>query len=168
MTATTIRTVGPYTVTTDGNRIYVNGQHATPLQPPAGSALMWVLDTGCYGANGKRDYVGLTAEHYQIHVTARAALLAAPKSLASQRKDLVRAIRDLVEMQGDERRDAIESLRRTGRTTVTPARAAEIAAARAALAAFDAAHPHVKAEVDAARAAEHAEIRSSAIAEGRD
>jgi hypothetical protein len=72
MTTVTLKTVGPYTVTSDGDRFYVNGRFAAPTgKPPAQFAL--ILDTGCVGPNGKRDMIGLTAEHVAAHRAVSAA-----------------------------------------------------------------------------------------------
>lgn len=155
-TSILIRQAGPYMVTTDGERLLVNGQHATPQSPPSGSSLKWLLDTGVTGSNGKRDVVGLTEAQYQIHLDAvaahRAAVLARPKTLRAQRADLSAALADLRETAYQAEHDAIEQLRTTGRTQPAADRSAEIALAQQALADFDAAHPEVKAEI----AAEHA------------
>lgn len=75
----TIRQAGPYAITTDGNRYYANGKQAFPVPAPKGApaAVALMLDTGCMGANGKRDLVGLTAAQVQVHTDAVAAVYAA-------------------------------------------------------------------------------------------
>ena len=160
MATTLIRQAGPYTVTTDGSRIYINGEHAVPLFPPAGSPLKWVLDTGRVGANGKRDVVGLTAEQWAIHEAARAAreaeMLAAPKSLHQQRADLVEAWAAVREEDAQARHDAIETMRVTGRGESPPDRAAEIAVLWNEIDRFDTEHPEIKRSITDARALRNA------------
>jgi hypothetical protein len=85
----TIRQVGPYTVTTDGSAIYVNGKQASLVPPPAGSALKWVVNTGIKGANGKLDMVGLTADQYAVHTAAVAAYAASLPARAYSKIDAV-------------------------------------------------------------------------------
>jgi hypothetical protein len=75
-----IKQAGPYTVTSDGDVFYVNGRQ-TDLITASGhlvGTLAGTLDTGCTGANGKRDVVGIAAEHVAAH---RAFGLARGKSL---------------------------------------------------------------------------------------
>ena len=145
----TLRVAGPYTITSDGERIYCNGNHATPMIPPAGAQVAWVLDTGCKGANGKRDVVGLTAEQYAAHRAhgdaLRGARLAADAaSPKGKRAALVSALEVLIEADYQARHDAVETLRTTGKAPVSKDLSNDIAAARAALAAFDGAHPEVR------------------------
>jgi len=75
----TIRQAGPYAITTDGNRYYANGKQAFPVPTPKGApaTVALMLDTGCIGANGKRDMIGLSAAHVQVHTDAVAAIQAA-------------------------------------------------------------------------------------------
>ena len=147
-----IRTAGPYTITSDGERIYCNGQQAVPMTPPAGSALAWVLDTGCKGANGKRDMVGLTAEQYAAHRAhgdaLRSARLAAyAASARGQRAALVSALEVLIESDYRAHHDAVETMRTTGKAPARKSLSADIAAARAALAAFDVANPDIISQI---------------------
>lgn len=117
----TIKQAGPYTVTTDGNRVYVNGVQATPKIAPVNSGLDWVLDTGCLGANGKRDLVGLTAAHYQTHKDAsaamRAAEAAAPRTETQVSADIAAARAAAAELAYTGRHAAIVGAQRTGRMT---------------------------------------------------
>lgn len=81
----TIRQAGPYAITTDGNRYYANGKQAFPVPTPKGApvTVALMLDTGCTGANGKRDLVGLTAVQVQVHTDAVAAFRAAAAERAA-------------------------------------------------------------------------------------
>lgn len=75
----TISQAGPYAITTDGNRYYANGKQAFPVPAPKGApvTVAVMLDTGCTGANGKRDLVGLTAMQVRVHTNAVASVRAA-------------------------------------------------------------------------------------------
>lgn len=157
MDAKLIRQAGPYVVTTDGQRVYVNGVQSVPQMPPAGSPLKWVLDTGKTGANGKRDLVGLTPEQWAIHEAARAEheaeILSAPQTLRQQRDALVSAWTNLREDDYQAHYDAAETMRTTGRARMAADRSAEIATAKERLDAFDATHPEIKQEIEAERSA---------------
>ena len=150
-----IRTAGPYTITSDGDRYYSNDRQAYPSYSnlPANAALL--LDTGSKGANGKSDWVMLTAEQVAMHkaheLAVAAEITARPSSI---RKKLAEALYIATELAAQEREEAIAALHRNGRGALAKDRTAEIAAARAALEAFDAANPDVAAEAAAKRQAE--------------
>ena len=71
-----IRTVGPYTISTDGDAILVNGAkavlHVAHGGSRDGSKFLFQAEGGI-GANGKRDYISITEAEYAIHVAARPA-----------------------------------------------------------------------------------------------
>lgn len=163
MTFTTIRQAGPYAITTDGERVYVNGTARVALPARAGSPVVRIVETGCRGANGKMDVVGLTSEHWAIHEAACAALrlarTVAPQSLRQVRADLAGAVTDLQDAAYEADHAAVQGGVETGRIAIAPSRAAEIEAARTALATFDAAHPEIVAEIKAARDAQSTETR---------
>ena len=147
-----IRRAGPYTVTTDGDRFYVNGEQAIPMAQEAGATMKFLLNTGKIGANGKRDLVSLTDDQYAVHTATRAKRLAAmPPSLAQQRGRLVDAVEDATARAHDEHHSAITEGVATGRLRATPDRSAEITAARRALEEFDAQYPEIRAEMDEER-----------------
>ena len=77
MTSTlTIKTIGRYTITTDGLAIYCNGRQVTAGAAPAGARsaagvpLVQLVRTGEIGAGGRMDLVGLTAPEYQVYLDA--------------------------------------------------------------------------------------------------
>lgn len=151
MAETVIRVAGPYTITTDGNYLYCNGVATACDVGPAGSDVVLVVDTKCNGANGKRDRVALTAEHRAIYHRACAEAAAAAASLpANQHRRLLATLADALAAQAEDREDAVEAAVQTGIMRPIKDRTAEIAAARAALVAFEAANPGIAAEALAA------------------
>ena len=86
----TIRVAGPYTVTTDGADVFVNGEPAMLVVSPAGGAVQdntgaiarsadgeiiyGVVDTGLAGPDGRHVLIGLTSAQLEIYTTARAQM----------------------------------------------------------------------------------------------
>ena len=72
----TILVAGPYTISTEGNSILCNGTSARTVLPlkgdrnRTGELVAMFVETGCKGANGNRDIVGLSADQWQVHLDA--------------------------------------------------------------------------------------------------
>jgi hypothetical protein len=86
-------------------------------------------------------------EAVQLEAAAQAAAETNPFQLRSERDRLADEIGCLAEAAHEDRVTAIERASATGVYSKPDDRADAIAAARAALAAFDAAHPEIKAEI---------------------
>ena len=80
-----LRVAGPYTVTSGDGRISVNGVVASLHPAPSSSGLAFLVNTGCIGANGKPDFVGLTIEQYAPHAAIARAFFTAKPDAAAQR-----------------------------------------------------------------------------------
>ena len=137
-------------VRTDGIRCEVEldgrviGQCGHPVRVRVrGAGMMWVLQT--------TPPVALTdAERDTIEAAMNAAYAARPRSLAEQRAELVAAVTAAWRRWEDAREAAFAADHGQLPTL------AEVEAARAALAAFDAAHPEIAAAIKAAHDAETA------------
>lgn len=111
-----IRVSGPYTVTTNGRSLQVNGKDVFPerLNPPVRNSefgtLTWAVDTGTTGADGKPNLIGLTSGQMQIHMDAvkdrraaeQAAWLASPAGVAEKARRAKERAHDLAYNEGGE------------------------------------------------------------------